>query len=236
MNILFYRLRQRPPRTDPPAHEHRQPRTRPQRPPLERFALQLQDHPRTRGLRFRNGHFVMIGLEVEGRPLLRAFSFASANYDDHLEFYSIKVPDGPLTSRLQHIQPGDPILVGSKPTGTLVLDHLLPGKRLYLLGSGTGLAPFMSLVRDPETYERFEHGGRRPRRPPRQRSRLPRLHRGRAPATTSWSAKRSSRSCATTRPSRASRFAIRAASPTCSTAASCRPTSACRRSTPRTIA
>jgi len=111
---------------------------------------------RNGGLRFRNGHFVMIGLEVEGRPLLRAFSFANANYDDHLEFYSIKVPNGPLTSRLQHIRPGDPILVGSKPTGTLILDHLLPGKRLYLLGSGTGLAPFMSLVRDPEAYERFE--------------------------------------------------------------------------------
>jgi ferredoxin--NADP+ reductase len=108
-------------------------------------------------LRFRNGHFVMIGLEVEGRPLLRAFSFASANYDDHLEFYSIKVPDGPLTSRLRNIKPGDPILVGRKPTGTLLLDHLLPGKRLYLLGSGTGLAPFMSLVRDPDAYERFEH-------------------------------------------------------------------------------
>ena len=103
-----------------------------------------------------HGHFVMLGLEVEGRPLLRAFSFANANYDDHLEFYSIKVPNGPLTSRLQHIRPGDPILVGSKPTGTLILDHLLPGKRLYLLGSGTGLAPFMSLVRDPEAYERFE--------------------------------------------------------------------------------
>jgi ferredoxin--NADP+ reductase len=112
---------------------------------------------RNPGLRFRNGHFVMIGLEVEGRPLLRAFSFASANYDDHLEFYSIKVPDGPLTSRLQHVRPGDPILVGRKPTGTLILDHLRPGKRLYLLGSGTGLAPFMSLVRDPDVYERFEH-------------------------------------------------------------------------------
>jgi ferredoxin--NADP+ reductase len=111
---------------------------------------------RNPGLRFRNGHFVMIGLEVEGRPLLRAFSFANANYDDHLEFYSIKVPNGPLTSRLQHIRPGDPILVGRKPTGTLILDHLRPGKRLYLLGSGTGLAPFMSLVRDPDVYERFD--------------------------------------------------------------------------------
>ena len=107
-------------------------------------------------LRYRNGHFVMIGLEVEGRPLLRAFSFASANYDDHLEFYSIKVPDGPLTSRLRHIQPGDPILVGRKATGTLLVDHLQPGKNLYLLASGTGLAPFMSIIRDPETYERFE--------------------------------------------------------------------------------
>jgi len=111
---------------------------------------------RNPGLRFRNGHFVMIGLEVEGRPLLRAFSLANANYDDHLEFYSIKVPNGPLTSRLQHIRPGDPILVGRKPTGTLILDHLRPGKRLYLLGSGTGLAPFMSLVRDPDVYERFD--------------------------------------------------------------------------------
>jgi len=111
---------------------------------------------RNPSLRFRNGHFVMIGLEVEGRPLLRAFSFASANYDEHLEFYSIKVPDGPLTSRLRHIQPGDPILLGRKATETLLLDHLLPGKRLYLLASGTGLAPFMSLIRDPETYERYE--------------------------------------------------------------------------------
>lgn len=107
-------------------------------------------------LRYRNGHFVMIGLEVEGRPLLRAFSFASANYDDHLEFYSIKVPGGPLTSRLRDIQPGDPILVGRKATGTLLVDHLLPGKRLYLLASGTGLAPFLSIMRDSETYDRFE--------------------------------------------------------------------------------
>lgn len=107
-------------------------------------------------LRFRNGHFVMIGLEVDGRPLLRAFSVVSANYEEHLEFYSIKVPDGPLTSRLQHIKPGDPILVSRKPTGTLLVDHLLPGKRLYLLGTGTGLAPFMSIARDPETYDRFE--------------------------------------------------------------------------------
>lgn len=111
---------------------------------------------RNPALRFRNGHFVMMGLELDGRPLLRAFSLASANYDEHLEFYSIKVPEGALTSRLQHVKPGDSVLVGQKPTGTLILDHLLPGSRLYLLGTGTGLAPFMSLVRDPEAYERFE--------------------------------------------------------------------------------
>lgn len=111
---------------------------------------------RDRGLRFRNGHFVMIGLEVEGRPLMRAYSIASANYEEHLEFFSIKVPNGPLTSRLQHLKVGDSILVSRKPTGTLVLDDLLPGKNLYLLGTGTGLAPFMSIIKDPEAYERFE--------------------------------------------------------------------------------
>lgn len=109
------------------------------------------------GLRFRSGHFLMMGLEVDGRPLLRAYSVASAHYEDHLEFYSIKVPDGPLTSRLAHVRPGDPVFVSRKPTGTLVLSNLLPGKRLYLLGTGTGLAPFMSLIRDPEVYERFDH-------------------------------------------------------------------------------
>lgn len=107
-------------------------------------------------LRFSNGHFTMIGLRVDGKPLLRAYSIVSANYEDHLEFLSIKVPHGPLTSRLQHIQAGDTIIVGKKPTGTLLIDYLLPGKRLYLLGTGTGLAPFMSIVRDPETYEKFE--------------------------------------------------------------------------------
>ena len=107
-------------------------------------------------LRFSNGHFTMIGLRVEGKPLLRAYSIVSANYEEHLEFLSIKVPDGPLTSRLQHIQVGDTIIVGRKPTGTLLIDYLLPGKRLYLLSTGTGLAPFMSIVRDPETYEKFE--------------------------------------------------------------------------------
>jgi ferredoxin--NADP+ reductase len=112
---------------------------------------------RNPGLRFRSGHFLMMGLEVDGRPLLRAYSVASAPYEDHLEFYSIKVPNGPLTSRLSHIRPGDPVYVGRKPTGTLVLANLLPGKRLYLLGTGTGLAPFMSLIRDPEVYDAFEH-------------------------------------------------------------------------------
>jgi len=108
------------------------------------------------GLRFRNGQFVMIGLDVEGRPLLRAYSLVSANYDEHLEFFSIKVPNGPLTSRLQSVKPGDSIFVSRKPTGTLVLDHLLPGRRLYLLSTGTGLAPFMSIIKDPATYERYE--------------------------------------------------------------------------------
>ena len=107
-------------------------------------------------LRFSNGHFTMIGLRVNGKPLLRAYSIASANYEEHLEFLSIKVADGPLTSRLQHIQVGDSIVVGRKPTGTLLIDYLLPGKRLYLLSTGTGLAPFLSVIRDPATYEAFE--------------------------------------------------------------------------------
>jgi ferredoxin--NADP+ reductase len=111
---------------------------------------------RDQALRFENGHFVMLGLENEGRPLMRAYSIASANYDDHLEFLSIKVQDGALTSRLQHIKPGDPVLVSRKPVGTLVLHDLLPGKHLYLFATGTGLAPFMSIIRDPHTYERFE--------------------------------------------------------------------------------
>ncbi len=108
-------------------------------------------------LRFSNGHFTMIGLRLEsGKPLLRAYSIVSANYENHLEFLSIKVPDGPLTSRLQHIKVGDKVVVWRKPTGTLLINYLLPGKRLYLIGTGTGLAPFLSIVRDPETYERFE--------------------------------------------------------------------------------
>ena len=111
---------------------------------------------RDAGLRFSNGHFTMIGLRVNDKPLLRAYSIVSANYEEHLEFLSIKVPDGPLTSKLQHIQVGDTLIVGKKPTGTLVTDYLIPGKRLYLLSTGTGLAPFMSIIRDPDTYERFE--------------------------------------------------------------------------------
>ncbi|MES2664335.1 MAG: ferredoxin--NADP reductase [Pseudomonadota bacterium] len=108
------------------------------------------------GFRFKNGHFTMVGLEVNGKPLLRAYSIASPNYADELEFFSIKVPDGPLTSRLQGIQPGDEIYVSRKPTGTLIMDGVLPGKHLYLLATGTGLAPFMSIIKDPETYELYE--------------------------------------------------------------------------------
>ncbi len=106
--------------------------------------------------RFKNGHFIMIGLEVEGRPLMRAYSIASANYEEELEFFSIKVPDGPLTSRLQKIQVGDEIIMSRKPTGTLLIDSLLPGRNLYLLSTGTGLAPFMSIIKDPETYAKFD--------------------------------------------------------------------------------
>ena len=112
---------------------------------------------RDSALRFSNGHFTMIGLkQPNGKPLLRAYSIASANYEENLEFLSIKVQDGPLTSQLQHIKEGDTIIVGKKPTGTLLIDYLLPAKNLYLLGTGTGMAPWMSIIRDPETYERFE--------------------------------------------------------------------------------
>jgi len=111
---------------------------------------------RDSALRFHNGHFVMIGLEVEGKPLMRAYSIASANYEETLEFFSIKVPDGPLTSRLQHLKEGDPILVSKKPVGTLVVDDLKPGKHLYMFATGTVLAPFLSLIKDPDVYERFE--------------------------------------------------------------------------------
>lgn len=112
---------------------------------------------RPQAFRFRSGEFVMIGLRKEGgAPLLRAYSIASPAWDDALEFYSIKVPDGPLTSQLQHIQPGDEVLVARKPTGTLVLDALTPGKRLFMISTGTGFAPFASLLREPETYDKFE--------------------------------------------------------------------------------
>jgi len=112
---------------------------------------------RPRSLRFRSGEFVMIGLMGDtGKPLLRAYSIASPSWDDELEFYSIKVPDGPLTSRLQHIQPGDEIILRLKPVGTLVHDALLPGKRLWFLATGTGIAPFASLMRDPDTYEKYD--------------------------------------------------------------------------------
>lgn len=109
------------------------------------------------GFRFISGQFAMIGLEVEGRPLLRAYSMCSAHHEEILEFFSIKVASGALTSRLQHLQAGDTILIGRKPTGTLIQDNLLPGKTLYMLGTGTGLAPFVSIIKDPETYERYDH-------------------------------------------------------------------------------
>ena len=111
---------------------------------------------RNEGFRFDNGQFVMIGLPVDGKPLMRAYSIASPNWDEQLEFFSIKVPDGPLTSRLQHIRPGDTVLVSRKPTGTLLISDLHPGRNLYLLATGTGLAPFLSVIRDPDTYERFD--------------------------------------------------------------------------------
>jgi ferredoxin--NADP+ reductase len=111
---------------------------------------------RDSSFRFQNGQFTMLGIEVDGRPLLRAYSMASANYEGRLEFFSIKVPDGPLTSRLQRIREGDIVFVGRKATGTLVHDNLLPGTTLYLLATGTGLAPFASIIKDPETYDRFE--------------------------------------------------------------------------------
>jgi ferredoxin--NADP+ reductase len=117
------------------------------------FSFRTTRHP---SLRFENGQFIMLGLESEGRRIVRAYSFASANYEEHLEFYSIKVGNGPLTSRLQYIEAGESILVSSKPTGTLVLRDLKPGKRLFLLATGTGVAPFMGMIKDPDAYAQFE--------------------------------------------------------------------------------
>ena len=111
---------------------------------------------RPAGFRFRSGEFAMIGLMVDGKPIYRAYSIASPSWDEELEFFSIKVPDGPLTQHLQKIKPGDKVLMRKKPTGTLVLDALTPGKRLYMFSTGTGIAPFASLIRDPETYEKFD--------------------------------------------------------------------------------
>ena len=111
---------------------------------------------RPAGFRFSNGQFVMMGLNVEDKPLVRAYSIASANHEELLEFFSIKVQDGPLTSRLQHVAVGDKVLVGTRPTGTLTIGNLRPGRTLWLLATGTGLAPFLSVIKDPETYERFE--------------------------------------------------------------------------------
>jgi ferredoxin/flavodoxin---NADP+ reductase len=111
---------------------------------------------RDAGLRFENGQFVMIGLNLGGKLVKRAYSIASPNWDEHLEFFSIKVQHGLLTSQLQHVQPGDAVYISHKPTGTLLISDLRPGRNLYLLATGTGLAPFLSIVRDPETYERFE--------------------------------------------------------------------------------
>lgn len=116
------------------------------------FSLRISRPP---SFRFRSGEFVMLGLQGEKKPLLRAYSMASPAWDEELEFLSIKVENGPLTSQLRHIKPGDPLFLGRKPTGTLVADALLPGNRLFLLATGTGLAPFMSLIRDPDIYDRF---------------------------------------------------------------------------------
>jgi ferredoxin--NADP+ reductase len=181
---------------------------------------------RDSGLRFENGQFVMVGLHVGDRPLLRAYSIASANHEEHLEFLSIKVPDGPLTSRLQHIRKGDAVLISRKPTGTLILHDLKPGKRLYLLSTGTGAAPFMSVIKDPEVYERFEHvvlvhGVRWVRE---------------SAVVQHFSAGWSARNCITTRRSLASRIPTTAVSRHSFSRANSLRTSAFRRWTPRKIA
>lgn len=117
------------------------------------FSFRIERPP---SLRFRSGEFVMIGLQVDGQPLLRAYSIVTPNWEEHLEFFSVKVKQGPLTSRLQHLEVGDYILISKKPVGTLVVDALKPGKRLFMVATGTGLAPFLSVLRDPETHKRFE--------------------------------------------------------------------------------
>jgi ferredoxin--NADP+ reductase len=127
------------------------------------FSLRVS---RDAGFRFLNGHFVMLGLPIDGKPCMRAYSIASPNYEEYLEFFSIKIEDGKLTSRLQHVQEGDEVLLSRKSVGTLVIDDLKPGRRLFLFATGTGLAPFLSIVQDLETYERFDqiivvHGVRR---------------------------------------------------------------------------
>ena len=155
---------------------------------------------RNASLRFRNGQFAMLGIEVDGKPLMRAYSMASANYEDHLEFYSIKVQEGELTSRLQHIQVGDALYISKKPTGTLLWDRLLAGKRLYLLSTGTGLAPFLSIIKDPDVYENFEPGHFGAWLPLYQRTQLPAAdHRGVRGATNTL-AIASRKSCCTTPP------------------------------------
>lgn len=110
---------------------------------------------RNRTFRFQSGEFVMLGMEFDGKPIMRAYSFASGTWEDHLEFLSIKIPDGALTSRLQDIEPGDDVLLSTKPTGSLLIHDLWPGRRLFLFATGTGIAPFISIIKDPETYERF---------------------------------------------------------------------------------
>ena len=161
------------------------------------------------GFRFDNGQFVMIGLEVDGKPLMRAYSIASANWEEQLEFFSIKVANGPLTSRLQHIQPGDTLLMSRKPTGTLLISDLLPGRNLYLLSTGTGLAPFLAIIKDPETYERFDKVVLRMACAAWPTWPMPTTSAASCRSTSS-SAIRSARSCCTTRRSAANRSSTRA--------------------------
>jgi ferredoxin/flavodoxin---NADP+ reductase len=117
------------------------------------FSFVVTRHP---SFRFDAGQFTMLGLALDGKPLMRAYSMTSAPFDDRLEFFSIKVPNGPLTSRLQYLDVDDTLLLGAKATGTLLPDNLLPGRNLFLLATGTGFAPFASIIRTPETYTRFE--------------------------------------------------------------------------------